>query len=222
MHLYGQPADLAGIQAALEAAGRGDVLIIEDACQAHGARIGDRRVGSIGVMSAFSFYPTKNLGAFGDGGMVTTNDAELATTLRTLRDGGQTSKYHHQILGFNSRLDELQAGLLSVRLAGLDGENARRSAIAARYQEGLADCASLSVPQVATGRTSVWHMYVVRCTMRDALKGISPSTGWVRPCTIRCRFIASPLSERHIPNSRRCREPNVRSRRFSRCRCTPN
>lgn len=170
VHLYGQPADLAGIRSALDSAGRSDVLIIEDACQAHGAQIGEARVGSIGVLGVFSFYPTKNLGGFGDGGMVTTSDEQLATTLRILRDGGQTSKYHHDRYGFNSRLDELQSGLLSVRLASLDAENARRGVIAAHYEAGLDRCDFLQLPDVAEGLTPVWHQFVIRSKQRDALK----------------------------------------------------
>ncbi len=169
VHLYGQPADLEGIRAALKTASRPDVLIIEDACQAHGAMLGQQRVGSIGVMSAFSFYPTKNLGGFGDGGMVTTNDKDLADKLRVLRDGGQTSKYHHDVYGFNSRLDELQSALLSVRLAALDTDNARRAVIAAHYEAGLDGCDLLTLPDVAAGRTPVWHQFVIRTQQRDAL-----------------------------------------------------
>lgn len=170
VHLYGQPADLDAIKAALANAGRSDVLLIEDACQAHGAKLGEQRVGSIGDVSAFSFYPTKNLGGFGDGGMVTTNNDEVANKLRELRDGGQTSKYYHALYGFNSRLDEMQSGFLSVRLAALDADNERRGVIAAHYEAGLDKCEFLTLPDVAAGRTPVWHLFVIRTKHRGALK----------------------------------------------------
>jgi len=170
VHLYGQPADMNGIRDALKTAGREDVLVFEDACQAHGAKIGDARVGSIGVASAFSFYPTKNLGGFGDGGMITTNDDELAKKIRVLRDGGQTSKYHHEISGYNSRLDELQAAFLSARLQHLDADNARRADVAARYTEAFKDLAFIETPEISQGNTSVWHLYVIKSAQRDALQ----------------------------------------------------
>lgn len=170
VHLYGQPADLDSMRLVLDKAGRSDVMIIEDACQAHGALIDNRQVGSLGRLAAFSFYPTKNLGGFGDGGLITTSDEALATQLRTLRDGGQTTKYRHDILGFNSRLDELQAGFLTVRLAHLTADNARRSLIAARYHQAFGELDWLTLPTVAPGRTSVWHLYVIRTKQRDALK----------------------------------------------------
>ena len=170
VHLYGQPADLVGIQTALEQAGRKDVLIFEDACQAHGAKIESRRVGSFGLASAFSFYPTKNLGGFGDGGMITTNDAKLATKIRILRDGGQSSKYRHEVSGFNSRLDELQAAFLSVRIKYLEKDNERRDEIATRYSEAFRQLDFLEIPVIAQNRKSVWHLYVVKTPHRQALQ----------------------------------------------------
>lgn len=200
VHLYGQPADLDGIRQVLKAADREDVLLIEDACQAHGAFYGERRVGSIGLAGAFSFYPTKNLGGFGDGGMITTNDTDLAAKLQMLRDGGQASKYHHELYGFNSRLDELQARLLAVRLRYLDALNARRAEIAARYTEGLKPFGFLGLPQVADGRSHVWHLYVIKTEYRNALaehlKAHGVGTGVHYPLPVsKQRFIVDQYGE---------------------------
>lgn len=177
VHLYGQPADIQGIQRALKTAGRTDVLVFEDACQAHGAKIGANRVGSFGLASAFSFYPTKNLGAFGDGGLITTNNNTLAAKIRILRDGGQTSKYHHELSGYNSRLDELQAAFLSVRLQYLDADNARRGAIATQYLQAFKNLSFIELPTIAKGNTSVWHLFVVKSPKRDALQNHLKAVG---------------------------------------------
>ena len=134
VHLYGQPADLGSLKAIAD---EHDVLLVEDCAQAHGAEYRGRKVGAIGDLGAFSFYPTKNMGAYGDGGAVVTRDAELADKLRKLRNYGQTSRYTHQSRGSNSRLDEMQAAILRVRLAHLDEHNQRRREIAALYDEHL-------------------------------------------------------------------------------------
>ncbi len=166
VHLYGQPAEMAAINAI--ATGHG-LLVLEDCAQAHGARYQGKRVGSLGDAGAYSFYPGKNLGAFGDAGCVTTNDATLAARLRALRNYGSTVKYHNEVKGYNSRLDELQAALLRPRLAVLDEWNVRRAKIAAHYLEGL-DGAGLVLPKVAAGAEPVWHVFVVRSGERDALQ----------------------------------------------------
>ncbi len=173
VHLYGHPAELVAIQ---ELARRYDLRMVEDCAQAHGAKIGDRRVGSIGDIAAFSFYPTKNLGALGDGGAVVTNDSELAERLKLLREYGWRERYVSEIAGMNSRLDELQAALLRVKLKALDAENERRRQIARMYDEKLA-AASLRLPQVCGDVTHVYHQYVVRSDERDGLKEVLRTKG---------------------------------------------
>jgi dTDP-4-amino-4,6-dideoxygalactose transaminase len=164
VHLYGLPADMPAI---LDAAG--DVPVLEDAAQAHGATLGGTRAGALGRIAAFSFYPAKNLGAFGDAGAVTTGDPELAATVARLRDHGRTSKYEHAEVGYGERIDTLQAAVLLVRLARLDAANAARARLAARYDELLAGVGDLRLPARPDGRTSAWHLYVVRSGERDQL-----------------------------------------------------
>ena len=166
VHLYGQPADLAQIEPAVKLAG---ATLVEDAAQAHGALLGTRTVGSIGRVAAFSFYPTKNLGAIGDGGMVLTGDDGLAERLRALRQYGWRSRYVSDITGVNSRLDEIQAAVLRVRLTMLEAENQRRREIAAAYDSGLAGL-PLQLPARRADATHVFHQYVIRTPQRDALQ----------------------------------------------------
>ncbi|MGN6698560.1 MAG: DegT/DnrJ/EryC1/StrS family aminotransferase [Thermomicrobiales bacterium] len=158
VHLYGGAADLAALGALAE---RHGLALIEDAAQAHGAAWQGRRVGGDGVLGAFSFYPSKNLGAYGDGGAVVTNDAALAARLRRLRHGGQAGRYEHVEIGVNSRLDELQAAILRVRVAALAADNAARRALAARYDAGLAET-GLVLPRALPDATHVYHLYAVR------------------------------------------------------------
>lgn len=165
VHLYGQPADMDGIMRVAERFG---LKVLEDACQAHGAEYKGRRVGSIGHVAAFSFYPGKNLGAYGDGGAATTNDAAIAERLRMLRNYGQRVKYQHDFLAFNSRLDTLQAAVLRVKLPRLARWNEQRQTAARLYSQMLAGSA-VSTPYVAPDRTHVFHVYVVRAPNRDAL-----------------------------------------------------
>jgi dTDP-4-amino-4,6-dideoxygalactose transaminase len=166
VHLYGQPCDMDAI---LEIAERHGLKVIEDAAQAHGALYHGRKVGSLGHAAGFSFYPGKNLGALGDAGAITTNDAELAEKLRMLVNYGSKVKYLNEVKGFNSRLDELQAALLSVKLPHLDAETARRREIAAAYDNGLAGL-DLRLPTVMAGCSSVWHLYVIRHARRNELQ----------------------------------------------------
>lgn len=166
VHLYGQPADMPAIRAV---AARHQLKVIEDAAQAHGARCHGGVAGQLGDAAAFSFYPGKNLGALGDGGAVTTSDDVLAEQLRTYRNYGSKQKYYNQLPGYNSRLDELQAALLSVKLTTLEQDNAQRRAIAAVYQRELAGIDGLVLPTVPDWAEPVWHLYVVRHARRDAL-----------------------------------------------------
>jgi dTDP-4-amino-4,6-dideoxygalactose transaminase len=173
VHLYGQPADMRPIN---EIARRHGLKVIEDAAQAHGARYRDRRVGSLGDAAGWSFYPTKNLGAYGDAGAVTTDDDELADKVRLLRNYGSKRKYYNDEQGINSRLDELQAALLRVRLDHLDEWNSRRARIATRYLEELRGT-ELMLPEVCEGADPVWHLFVVRSKRRDGLQTYLKSAG---------------------------------------------
>lgn len=167
VHLYGQPVDMDPI---LALARRHGLLVLEDAAQAHGATYKGRRVGGLGHAAAFSFYPGKNLGALGDGGAVTTQDPELADALRRLRNYGSRRKYDHEVAGFNSRLDELQAAFLRAKLGALDGWTARRREIAGRYLAGLQGLPGLVLPEVPAWAEPVWHLFVVRLAERDAVQ----------------------------------------------------
>jgi dTDP-3-amino-3,4,6-trideoxy-alpha-D-glucose transaminase len=163
VHLYGQTADMEALRQLAE---RHALVVVDDAAQAHGARHRGRRVGALGTATAWSFYPGKNLGALGDGGAVTTDDDALAQRLRMLRNYGSQEKYVHAIAGTNSRLDELQAAMLSVKLAHLDEGLARRCALAQRYRDRLG---ALTL-DVAPWGTHAWHLLVVRHHDRDALR----------------------------------------------------
>lgn len=157
VHLYGQPADMAAIE---RIAARHHLAIVEDCCQAHLATSETRAVGTIGVAGAFSFYPTKNLGALGDGGAIVTNDAAVAARLKRLRNGGQTDRYHHGEPGINSRLDEMQAAILRARLPRLRDWTGRRRQLAALYRRRLADAPVSVPPERDPGH--VYHLFVVR------------------------------------------------------------
>jgi len=166
VHLYGEPADMDAIMAL---AGRHGLKVVEDVAQAQGAKVRGRRTGSLGDAGAHSFFPTKNFGAFGDGGAVTTDDARLAERLRVLRNYGSRVKYVNLERGFNSRLDEMQAAFLRVKLARLDAWNDRRRVLAARYSDKLRDVPGLALPRPPQWAEPVWHLYVVRADRRAAL-----------------------------------------------------
>jgi dTDP-4-amino-4,6-dideoxygalactose transaminase len=167
VHLYGQTADMDPICAVARANG---LKVVEDAAQAHGARYKGQRAGGLGDCACFSFYPGKNLGCYGDGGAVTTDDADLAERLRLFRNYGARRKYQHEIAGVNSRLDELQAAFLRVKLPHLDEWNRRRARVAAGYREALADVPDLVLPAVPTWADPAWHQFVVRHGRRDNLQ----------------------------------------------------
>jgi dTDP-4-amino-4,6-dideoxygalactose transaminase len=173
VHLYGQAADMDAISAI---ASRHGLTVIEDCAQAHGARWRGRRVGSFGAASAFSFYPTKNLGAFGDGGAVCTNDDAIGQRVRSLREYGWQERYISSIAGMNSRLDELHAAMLRVRLPHLDHDNGRRRDIATRYSAAIS-AGGVVPPQTRQGCTHVFHQYVVRSQRRDALREFLQTRG---------------------------------------------
>jgi dTDP-4-amino-4,6-dideoxygalactose transaminase len=154
-----------------------NILIIEDAAQSQGAERGGSRSGAVGVAAATSFYPGKNLGAYGDAGAVTTRDEELAHRIRMLRNHGGTTKYEHELVGCNSRLDELQAVVLSTKLKVLDDWNAERRKAASRYAELLANVEEVEMPQTADRSVHVWHLYVVRVPRRDEILAALNSRG---------------------------------------------
>ena len=174
VHLYGQAADMVPI---ISIARKHKLKVIEDNAQAHGARYKGRRTGSLGDAAATSFYPAKNLGAFGDAGAVTTNDAELAARVRALRNYGSKKKYHNDCQGFNSRLDELQAAFLRVKLKKLDEWNARRRAVAARYFSELRDAPALKLPFVPEWAEPAWHLFAVRHPRRDEFQNSLAEAG---------------------------------------------
>src|SRR5262249_19737882 len=162
VHLYGQMADMRGLQDL-------GLPIIEDACQAHGATRDGAAAGELGLAAAYSFYPGKNLGAFGDAGALVADDEDLVTRVRALREHGQRAKYDHELIGFTARLDTIQAIVLSHKLPLLDGWNAQRRAAAALYSEALAGLGALELPPVAPGSDPVWHLYVIRTADPQAL-----------------------------------------------------
>lgn len=173
VHLYGQAADMTAIR---KHADRHGIKVLEDAAQAHGATCDGRRTGGLGDAAAFSFYPGKNLGALGDGGAVTTDDDALADQIRVMRNYGSRIKYKNEVVGYNSRLDELQAAFLRAKLPLLDAGNAQRAAIARAYLEGLAGC-EIGLPVLGAHLTSVWHLFVIRHPQRDRLAALLAEMG---------------------------------------------
>ena len=166
VHLYGQAVEMEKVWAIAQ---KYNLKVIEDSAQAHGALYQERRTGSLGDASGFSFYPGKNLGCLGDGGAVTTNDDELAKRVRALRNYGSEIKYQHLFKGVNSRLDEIQAAMLSVKLKYLDQDNQKRRAVARFYRENIVN-PQIVLPQVKNEESHVWHIFAVRCARRDELQ----------------------------------------------------
>jgi dTDP-3-amino-3,4,6-trideoxy-alpha-D-glucose transaminase len=171
VHLYGHPADMTALS---DLAARKNLLLIEDCAQAHGARHNGRLVGTMGQVASFSFYPTKNLGALGDGGAIITNDPQIAAKMRRLRNYGQKTRYEHVERGGNSRLDEMQAALLRVKLAHLDEHNAIRRELASHYVKHLKD---VTLPVERDGVYHVYHLYVIRHVQRDQLRDALKDNG---------------------------------------------
>lgn len=174
VHLYGQMADMDAIKAIADKHG---IPVIEDACQAHGAEYKQRRAGSIGVSGCFSFYPGKNLGACGEGGIVVTNDDEHAKTIRMLRDWGQEQRYHHALKGYNYRMDEIQGAILRIKLRHLETWTEARRVRADRYSSLFADSRSVSAPVAMMDRRHVYHVYAVRSRDREHLQHSLRSEG---------------------------------------------
>jgi len=173
VHLFGHPADMAPIVSAARSRG---LFIVEDACQSHGAAYRGKKTGALGDIGCFSFYPSKNLGCYGDGGMVTTDDADLADRLRMLRNYGQRGRYEHLVMGYNSRLDELQAAVLRVKLKYLDAWNQKRRAWAGIYHELLHDL-PIVLPVEQQDARHVYHLYVIRVTDREGLGRFLKTSG---------------------------------------------
>lgn len=174
VHLYGQMADMDAIMAI---ANRHGIAVIEDACQAHGAEYKGRRAGSIGASGCFSFYPGKNLGACGEGGIVVTNNDAHAKSMRMLRDWGQERRYHHLVKGFNYRMDGIQGAILRVKLRHLDAWTAARRTHAARYSSMLSSLDTMETPVEVAYRRHVYHIYAVRCRDRDGLHRVLEAEG---------------------------------------------
>jgi dTDP-4-amino-4,6-dideoxygalactose transaminase len=167
VHLYGHPAHMTDI---MHVSARYNLRVVEDCAQAHGATWEDRKTGTFGDIAAFSFYPTKNLGALGDGGAVVTDDRELAERVRRLREYGWEERYISKSVGINSRLDEIQAAILRVKLRHLDEDNSRRISRARLYTEALTDEERITLPKTANEATHVFHQYVIRVAERDSLR----------------------------------------------------
>jgi dTDP-4-amino-4,6-dideoxygalactose transaminase len=202
VHLYGHVAD---VSAVTEIAGAHGAVVVEDAAQAHGARFDGRRVGSLGVAGAFSFFPSKNLGAYGDAGAVVTGDAALAARVRELADHGRRAKNEHAVAGWNSRLDAIQAAVLSVKLRRLDDANAQRCALVRQYRDGLADVGAVTFPALVAGTEPVHHLLVVASDRRDALReylaqrGIATGVHYPRPLHLQPAFAHLGLGEGAFP-----------------------
>jgi len=209
VHLYGQPADMDPI---LEIARKNKLVVIEDACQAHGALYKDRPAGSIGIAGCFSFYPGKNLGAFGDAGAVVTDDEKLAQTIRMLREHGQSRKYYHDMEGYTGRLDALQAAVLRLKLRHLQDWNRKRRANAAHYTKLLSDVAGVTVIKEAEFAQSVYHLYVILVEDRDGLqaflaeKGVATGLHYPLPLHLQKAYTSMGFKQGDFPVSERTAE----------------
>jgi dTDP-4-amino-4,6-dideoxygalactose transaminase len=203
VHLYGQPADMDPI---MEIARRRGLIVIEDAAQAHGAKYKGRPVGSIGDMTCFSFYPTKNLGAYGEGGAVTTNNREFARSIRMLRDWGQDRKYHHVVRAFNYRMEGFQGAILRVKLRHLEQWTEARRTIVSYYNQLLADSA-VELPQEMPWARHVYHVYTLRSEDRDALQsallteGIQTAIHYAVPVHLQPAYADLGYSRGDLPQS---------------------
>jgi len=208
VHLYGRPADMDPI---LDIAERHGLAVIEDACQAHGARYRGRRVGSIGLAAAFSFYPSKNLSAYGEGGALTTNDAAIAELARALRNNGQSAPYTHERIGYNYRMEGFQGAVLRVKLKRLEQWNARRKEIAALYRRVLQG-AKAEIPADDARDERVYHLFVVYVARRDAVRaalearGVHTAVHYPRPLHLQPAFAALGFGPGSFPQAERACE----------------
>lgn len=207
VHLFGQTADMDPI---LSIARTHRLVVVEDACQAHGATYNGKPAGSMGEAGCFSFYPGKNLGAYGEGGAVTTNNPELAAKIKMLRDHGQSKKYHHDLIGWNARLDGIQAAILSVKLKHLHEWNERRRQHASAYSEALSSGNGIILPREAAYGTHVYHIYAVRVTNRDQIlpalmaKGIGCGIHYPVPLHLTQAYRHLELGRNRFPVAERC------------------
>ena len=203
VHLYGQPAEMDSIQAIAD---KYVLKVIEDSAQSHGATYKGKRTGSLGDAAGFSFYPGKNLGALGDGGAVVTNDKELADMVRALGNYGSDYKYHHIYKGNNSRLDEVQAAILRIKLKNLDRWNADRMKTAERFTEGITN-PEITLPKIREGNTHVFHIYAIRCERRDELekyladKGIGTNKHYPIPMHLQGAYSELGIPEGALPRA---------------------
>ncbi|OSQ48363.1 DegT/DnrJ/EryC1/StrS family aminotransferase [Thalassospira alkalitolerans] len=206
VHLYGHPADLGSI---VEIAKRHGLYVIEDAAQAHGAQYKGQRIGAHGDAVCWSFYPGKNLGAYGDGGAITTDNAKIAEKLSVLRNYGSHAKYQNEILGYNSRLDPLQAAMLQVKLRHINRWNEHRKTVAQLYSEILAET-SLKLPNVPNWADPAWHLYVIRHPQRDALqdflaqKGVGTLIHYPIPPHRQKAYALTDLAQKSFPIAEQC------------------
>jgi len=208
VHLYGRPADMDPL---LDIAARHGLAVVEDACQAHGARYGGRRVGSLGRAAAFSFYPTKNLGAYGEGGALTTHDEQIAALAQSLRDHGQTRRYDHERIGYNYRLEGFQGAVLRVKLNRLEAWNTQRKAIAELYRTRLAG-ARVEMPRDDPRNESVYHLFAVYVDNRDAVRaalgarGVETAIHYARPLHLQPAYAGLGYAAGSFPHAERACE----------------
>ncbi len=204
VHLYGQPADMDAILSIARAKG---LFVIEDACQAHGALYKKKRAGSMGIAGCFSFYPGKNLGAFGEGGAVVTRDGDLAAKIRMIRDHGQSQKYYHDIEGYNGRLDAIQAAVLRLKLKRLEDWNNDRRRHAKTYNQLLSEIPGITIPYEMDDVQSVYHLYVIHLDNRDSLqkyladKGISTGLHYPMPLHLQKAYAAMGHAQGAFPHA---------------------
>ena len=217
VHLYGQLADMTGVAAVAEAHG---LTVIEDACQSQGGVRDSRKAGSSSAGAAYSFYPAKNLGAFGDAGALVTSNGELAARVRELRDHGQSSKHHHDVSGYTARLDTIQAIVLLEKLGELEAHNQARSDAARHYCSRLAELSEVGLPPVPDGSRPVWHVFAIRTSRRDELqaflngRGIGTAVHYPRPPHLTPAFADLGYAKGSFPSCRATRRraslaPNV-------------